>query len=273
MPLIYRQCARLRVWLGEASEHSNHALHPLSQIAAGIDFHLDEAEYGAINEPFTRPWWNRIWVVQELQLGAGQLSQSAIFICGDETISIDELRRATARLQSPASLYRFPQSMFDSVNALLVVRSARSLDAGPKTLLATLLALHRERKASDPRDKVYALLGLSSVSHEDRFDVRPNYSKTYDRLLQDAAWHLAWKSGTHEMLRQCQLRCISNESNEDKAKASKYFHDVARHILGASDGRTEPRVLATQPRAQLSLKMTVRRTRCWKCCRCSLRKE
>jgi hypothetical protein len=52
------------------------------------------------------------------------------------------------------------------------------------------------------------------------------------------------------------VRCASNESNEDGTKSSKHFHDAARHILGASDGRSEPRVLATQPRAQLSLKMT-----------------
>ena len=69
------------------------------------------------------------------------------------------------------------------------------------------------------------------------------------------------------------VRFVSNESDEDGTKPSKHFHDAARHILGASDERTEPVVLATQPRAQLSFKMTVNRIKRWGCCRCSLRKE
>lgn len=55
--------------------------------------------------------------------------------------------------------------------------------------------------------------------------------------------------------------------------ADEHFHDAARHILGASGGHTEPRPLATQPRAKLSLEMTVGRTKRWECYRCSLRKE
>ncbi len=53
-------------------------------------------------------------------------------------------------------------------------------------LLQTTLAF----EATDPRDKVFALLGL--VHEDDRSALKPDYSKPIQQVYTELAHHLIW---------------------------------------------------------------------------------
>lgn len=121
--------------------------------------------YLAINE-----WWHRGWCVQELVL-----SSNAVIMTGRHVISWEDLRTgvdhgldlqiwgqvAFGFLMNPVTV------PYLSMRAL-ISRYSRSKELGDSaTNLLHLLMYCRHRDATDPRDKVYAVLGLLRLTHSD----------------------------------------------------------------------------------------------------------
>jgi len=148
---------------------------------------------------FKRAWWGRIWVLQELSL-----AQKAGFVCGTKRLS---RRRCTAALNAFKALGFVFQEMFllkgviPTAYQLSVAKA--DFDWRPTVLLSMwnthrdspypLLALLRATciaglfsarndiilEATDPRDKVYGLLGLAADRNElEEFGILPDYSKS-----------------------------------------------------------------------------------------------
>jgi hypothetical protein len=155
-----------------------------------------------IQNLFKRPWWSRTWVLQELSL-----ARKACFVCGNKVLS---RRRCIAAFYAICALGLVLNNNFTLRRAIstpyqLSVASA-SLDGCPNTILGmsdtqkhaplSLLALlHvtclREVKApvvyrastyfeaTDPRDKVYGILGLTIDKDELKdLGVRPDYTQS-----------------------------------------------------------------------------------------------
>lgn len=132
---------------------------------------LWEALRKFMHHPFT-PWWQRMWVIQELAL-----PRSATFMYGAVTAPSTILFEAAANyhLHSNSCCWTFAQShpqyhakvLADFSQRLKDIEELRT-DLGPRQARPTLLSLlhkFRGRKSSDPRDKIYALLGLVRFDH------------------------------------------------------------------------------------------------------------
>jgi hypothetical protein len=134
----------------------------------------------ALCELLRRPWWSRIWVLQEIAR-----SKSARLICGTSTLPWTEFCHAlgtivnscpTAVSVSQNSRTTSPPQIktATSVRNKLLQIIAAAFAAGPmimqnfrerwmihsRTHLPLLLFATQRFKSTDPRDKVYALLGL-----------------------------------------------------------------------------------------------------------------
>lgn len=107
-----------------------------------------------------------MWCVQEIAV-----AQQVRLICGEVTITWDELmsaikflRRLYASVMDTMVVLRIFQERLDLLLVLrAVIQSTRSLyNDIPQTWssLATLIAYTRNKGATDPRDKVFALAGL-----------------------------------------------------------------------------------------------------------------
>lgn len=103
------------------------------------------------------PYFTRIWVVQEVATSTDRL-----VVCGKLTVSWRDLSVALGYsretgvghpLETPNTVH------FWSINTSLL-DTATHVDAG----LLQLLLRHRTFAATDPRDKVYALLGLTTTA-------------------------------------------------------------------------------------------------------------
>jgi hypothetical protein len=126
----------------------------------------------------TRPWWHRVWVIQEVAM-----SRKATVQVGDSTFSWDSLMGAVEHLcgtrfaslrafqGAPEAIQRIRQSWEAPENGQL------------HTLLSVLLAF-RDFEATDPRDKVFALLGLvRNTVHSSLLS--PDYKKPVTKLYED----------------------------------------------------------------------------------------
>ncbi|KAF2787649.1 HET-domain-containing protein, partial [Melanomma pulvis-pyrius CBS 109.77] len=151
MGLIYSNALQVMAWLGPAETNN-----PREEDFFGTSENLRH------HHIFSRPFWRRIWIVQEIAK-----AQSIEILYGDMMISWEEFN-----LRAPTSLIP------PEISALKTFREHEIIQ---KTLgkrrqaLCTALNSTLSFQASDKRDKIYALLGLTSDGAE--IVPMPNYSQ------------------------------------------------------------------------------------------------
>ncbi|OJD35303.1 heterokaryon incompatibility protein [Diplodia corticola] len=185
MSKIYRHAVNTVVWLGEASEGSDNAFELLKFIGTVFQMTVDapppqdferlflpSAHDGAwkhLWDLVNRPWFNRLWIVQECIL-----SDNLWVVCGDTTVYWEELTNGFSNLVR-SGLADWLQSEhgqagpdsqtrgWDSMHMLGEERTHyHSFQQTPS--LFGLLSRTRNAQASDPRDKVYGLLGVCTAT-------------------------------------------------------------------------------------------------------------
>ncbi|EXM18489.1 hypothetical protein RAB80_003991 [Fusarium oxysporum f. sp. vasinfectum] len=133
----------------------------------------------ALCELLQREWWHRVWTIQEAVLGS-----DIRVICGPFVVEWDRIMQATlvfelcyrlmdelleATIFSMTYHYLYPfQSGASRVNVIKSLELSIRKKKDPRLLqvsslnesLSTLLDITRNYDATDPRDKVYAILGL-----------------------------------------------------------------------------------------------------------------
>ena len=130
----------------------------------------------ALLDLFVRPWWQRCWVVQE-----ATASSDLHVVCGADSIAWEDLG-LFLDLWSILS-YLKPQTFihYDHLDYYILVcrekfSTINSLRGSPIVLtLGSCLVQQHGSRATDPRDKVYAMLGLFQV-FADRYAIRPSYA-------------------------------------------------------------------------------------------------
>ncbi|KAK9424819.1 putative Heterokaryon incompatibility domain-containing protein [Seiridium unicorne] len=158
-----------------------------------IDCVLDEE---ALTSLFGRPWFQRLWVVQEAALAPSSLC----FYGPDLTISLIELIRTaiwisynshsvSRKLHDNDDLHNAADlwSLVDDREASKASRNAYSSD------LSSLMFLSRYRLSTEPKDKVFGVIGLlwrDDGTAEEEVDIsllKTDYNKPLERVLCDAA--------------------------------------------------------------------------------------
>ena len=127
-----------------------------------------------------RDWFSRVWILQEVVLAKSILIQS-----GDHTLSWAALDLVGALLvnrpkNDVAPIRDLGEFMLQMVNAR-VTHGAIAIEQKRSFLsLTALLRDMRARKATDPRDKVYGLLGIAFGQSES--SLRPDYTKDWPQV-------------------------------------------------------------------------------------------
>lgn len=199
MSKIYQSAETVLAWLGPASEDSNLALdflmelpnitqpvsitcsthkvfdaeQPLSDVdvfrkssqleisvAKYKRWHdIDRRCWEALAKLCKREYWHRTWIIQEILLAS-----KIDLLCGGMKISWKELEHmANVIPHNPRSLV--DSSVVDTVTEILgslpfcFIGQRVKQQAAP---LSTLLGTYQSSQCVDPRDKVYAMLGLAS---------------------------------------------------------------------------------------------------------------
>lgn len=209
MAKIYCRCTQFTIWLGEESETSALAVNALTRIGKmeRVDhfFELKGRARSAIIEFLNRSWWTRVWIVQEVAMAADP--GVARILCGKRELRWLTMARAAFHLKDIADFHTDADMDVNPLLELtLTLESARhrhndtNIIDGP-TLL-DLLVQNRDRKASDPRDKVFALLGLLR-NHEWQVQIQPDYHISWAELYRKVVVAEVQTTWSLNVLRYC----------------------------------------------------------------------
>ena len=217
---IYEKCTWLTIWLGLGTIESDFALQTLINAANGeLRWGPDGKEDKAIENLMKRPWWTRVWIVQEIGFGAkGGVygfdswcdaiidDQQTRLVCGSTSIGWGQLVRAAVNITKG-------KNSSDSLRTLLL-RNVRSLEDGRQDVsedylpghsqLLVTLSQHRSRLSTDPRDKVFALLRLAPKVRGDL--LQADYSASFGDVLRRLVQREIHVAQTLNVLRYCQRR-------------------------------------------------------------------
>ena len=217
MRQIYQSSIRVVVWLGEHAQDSEQGVELLLQIqrlAVENDENVnvqakalspedlpklglpsvDSGKWQSLQALFWRPWFTRIWIIQELAV-----SKEAIVMCADRSFLWADVARA-ARFILEHSLTAITQVDPRRPMKLERFRQAHLTRKGDQPLLPLLLEA-RDARATNDRDKIFGLMGLSE-RESDGFV--PDYSLSIEEVYTALSKHHMKEAGTLEILGACE---------------------------------------------------------------------
>lgn len=216
MAQIYSLAARVVIWLGPASPDSDLAM-PLvehlgqvlcvdqrtrmitltsngeaephwADVAQPLPF--EEDELYALWNLFWRPWFERLWVVQEVMA-----SVDAVVICGRQQTAWQSAMVAVS------CLILKPTKMIRSDELITRLYHINNLfDLSFNNTIHSMVRLARGLKCADDRDRIYAMLSLA----KDCGNLRPDYSLSTIQAYRDFA-ALSMSMHQLEFLADCEL--------------------------------------------------------------------
>lgn len=187
------------VWLGEDTGDANEAFEILQAIDSSsshieiLDL-LDSERGKALGKLLERSWFRRIWVVQELVC-----ARKATIKCGNHSMEWENFSNIAERLR----LSGCHDLIFDPrVDRALYILSCMGVERRKgNTHLELLLYSYRRCLASDPRDKVFALVRLGNSQIATAYT--PDYSTDVVEVYRNLAIDLIIAERNPDILIHC----------------------------------------------------------------------
>lgn len=215
---IYQEAVQVIVWLGKKSFDSDFAIDVLEDKSFGKRVDLfppskDDstavtytatamAAWKALSNFYTRSWWDRIWVMQEVVWA----ERDVTVMCGSRELSWETLfQNAFPIHQAAISSSNMTETTVAALARSLFVPElryfrTRRINALPLSLLY-LLAKVRVRKSTDPRDRIFGILNLLPL---EEWPCKPNYSKDVVEIFTEVAKSIIEKYRTLSLLATCE---------------------------------------------------------------------
>lgn len=201
MRKIYRCCESVHVWLGEEADESGVALDLVSQLSKAFDEQSLDLEnhakelrgsnvpgvppmydraYTSLVYLMRRVYFQRVWIIQEVAL-----APDAWIFCGSSMINPtwNELEKAFNYAIQIGALNMYRQLLPQNFVALQTSRQAIEKGGESDRKLSVLLSRHRPSMATNPRDKIYALLGLCDERELDELGLGVDYNLPLEELF------------------------------------------------------------------------------------------
>jgi len=202
-----------------------------------LKWHLeleDEQQY-AFTMLMRRPWWGRVWVIQELCL-----SSEAMVCCGKYCVPWEAFHFAltytnededSALMQEHIQLQVFTKS-----------RLGLKYSDDPPSLLQAL-STFKWFQATDPRDKIYALLGISKS-----IGLRPDYKSSVEICYRETAKAILSSAETLDLLDHVVAPPSYNGSA--RGKNATWVPDWSYDVTTIPVGTMSPQLANLFPAAQ-----------------------
>ncbi|KAI1305128.1 heterokaryon incompatibility protein-domain-containing protein [Xylaria venustula] len=268
MTQIYEKAQRVVIWLGEITEGAMLAIDRLKHTNQTFraNMHLwrtgrkhgklmlpirnmfdswqdaanrvNEFQNGEIRELMSRPWWGRGWIVQEVIVG-----RRPVFLVGDEVFDWADLAQWKKRSRqviagfetaSPFGLDTPPEhEIFDQFYQTLSDCRDKWQEKNWDMPVLELLYQFRHLGFANKRDRIYAFLGITSLSNELNF--KPNYNHSTKQVYTGFALALINHSGSLDVLNykrewkdvRSPVKPICAFSMLDQAK----YHDTLANVV------------------------------------------
>lgn len=186
--------------------------HPFRNVTSGAAWQwsveLDlEFDIGDIRELLSRPWWNRVWIVQEAVVG-----KKVVLMVGSEQFDWENVERSLERikkgrvLQGTGAVEMFgvvvnPEmysAQDESYRLIARLRKAWQADKFDLSIYE-LLYDFRHLECTNQRDRVFGCLGLATAG--DRFpEIQPDYSSSTRDVFVKTALSIIKETKTLDIL-------------------------------------------------------------------------
>ncbi|KAH8898829.1 HET-domain-containing protein [Thozetella sp. PMI_491] len=187
MPRIYHRASLVLLWIGEADEDTQPAFEMIQRLASVMQSVSGEGPagpaglqtaalaagirppntgpgvYGPFLRLLNRPVFRRIWCVQEAAVGGSVIVRSGRKTPGVPELSYASLAQACAFLRKVGWSDKLEQNPIDGKDTMFFPTAVLGTRADwfMRRIDRSLLVFEmRSFEASDPRDKVFALLGI-----------------------------------------------------------------------------------------------------------------
>lgn len=222
---IYRNATRVIVFLREELDDMDETIEFIESIANDSKLHFETSRLPhfvpkapdpgniELRNRFVRflyvPWWSRLWIIQEFCL-----AKQIVFQCGWRSLSADVLRRCFSNILAHNSSCCAASSVVRTVEyapgktgslvvgveraAALFVTRQRLHQNLEKTSFPLIVASFRTRKTSNPRDKIYGLLGLAGAKPEEWS--MPTYDRSQEMVFEKFASEAVSITGSWDIL-------------------------------------------------------------------------
>ena len=177
MGAIYQEANEVAVWLDDAQHMTEEDINSLSAKDTAIAYQVQSSSaQRAFHQLLLKPYWTRVWIIQELAAA----SNITIF-CGHHKILWETLEELSSFAFTAGMEGIKSEELRARFQNLLQFRDDR-LNSKPVRLLE---AIYRSRYAlsTDPKDKIYGLLGL--VYDGGTFIPEPNYRQSVEDTYTD----------------------------------------------------------------------------------------
>lgn len=259
MTEIYMNARRTIIWLGEQSGDSallqnfvGRLLNAREKINAAGDnarlrsvheFGLAERKQYGIPETSdfrykellrlsARPWFRRVWIIQEVASAKHQ-----ILLCGHWSMPFTSFSKAWELVAELGIFYmHIPLADSDISSVSILSSTIKLVSEGIPQSLLNLLVRHRSSRASDPRDKVFALAGLAT-ENENGTLVDINYNKSTQQVYTDIAYQILLKTRNLDI-----LSSVTHLPNEDDETLPSWVPDW--RVRGCANALTARKPIA-----------------------------
>ncbi|KAK8006070.1 heterokaryon incompatibility protein-domain-containing protein [Apiospora marii] len=183
--------------------------------------------WDAMGQLFRRPYWTRSWILQEI--GLASANPSPLLICGKKVLTWYTFRNAIVQLSQLVSqgdlmmaTEEDPEPYTESLGGWIMTDALKPLEpirwildrpAGRADYdMIDLVCFTSHSVATNPRDKIYALLGLASP--EKRSRIVPDYALPVNQVYTDFALAEIQRSGKLDVL------CLEHQLTTHKKVAN-----------------------------------------------------
>ncbi|KUJ13698.1 HET-domain-containing protein [Mollisia scopiformis] len=259
---LYKHADQVVVWLGTSSSNSAKAFEILEHVGKQIEYTIDtyvvrspEADpfadwsdfdyspfdvetWKTIRDLITRPWFERVWVVQEIQLA----NSRAILQCGKDRMRWYYFRRGIICLRN--KIQHIPESMIERVLAV-----GKMCDPLLGWSLPDLLVVSSFKKCINPLDKVYGVLALAPEGFANT--LKPDYALSPIDGYRATFLEYTFQSQRLSLLHHCHSNqpdkdwpsWVPDWSNSDKETLDFYLHSHASGDSSAHWRYSKPHIL------------------------------
>ena len=224
---IYARAERVVVWLGPASDGSTSAIKLILDVGAVVSVSLGQLhnvlskaragqpwmkhqkslvtrnpeQFAAIYRLLARSWFKRLWIRQEIHLGAKNVRHNAILMCGSKSILWTLFSKGVLCCIVLRQALESPDVKgLDTECEELVYSLCKDKYLSFKELLVDA----RQSQCSDPRDKVYGILGMLQESDPKLQQwMKPDYSIGTSQVYSKVFKYVMMKEGNLDLLRFC----------------------------------------------------------------------
>lgn len=208
MRRIYSRASMVLSWLGLENDTTSAAFTLLQQAGAknfrgtvlktsnSTYAEYSETQWNALADLCDRPYWKRVWIVQEIGLAT-----DLQVVCGILSAPWEYLSTICAMLEDPLirdSLSPGQKRLLSSIPAdFAKVRNVRRRGGGKESQLRDLCLTTHLAYCFDPRDKILGLLGLATDVRGS--NLQADYAKTVFQVYEDVMLFECRKKGKHRL--------------------------------------------------------------------------